>query len=99
MSDLQVENEQLKNQLAQNSVGVQNLSAQLEAHKQSLSESINVGLNLRTNCVLLQKHIESLNVQCDEGRKLVDKLNARIAELEAEKASSQCASEPAQQAA
>jgi phosphate starvation-inducible protein PhoH len=66
MSDLETltkENEELKRQFALNSQGVQGLLAQLDAHKQSLNEALNINLQLRTNLILFQKQNQEFTDQ------------------------------------
>jgi len=94
MSDLEQEkidaltkrNAELEQQMSQNSQGIHGLLAQLDAHKQSLNEALNVGLNLRANLILVQKQnqefndrIKTLSSQLDEANKKVAELSAPIA--------------------
>lgn len=57
---LKSENENLKNQMQQNSVGVQQLFNQLEAHKGELADSRVISLQLRSNLVQAQKAYNEL---------------------------------------
>jgi hypothetical protein len=55
------ENIALKKQLENNAQGVQGLLAQLDAHKQMMNDSLNQGLALRTQLILLQNQNKQLN--------------------------------------
>jgi len=63
VESLNVENEALKKQLQQNGQGVTALLAQIDACKQQLNETNQASLNLRTNCILLQKQNQDLMQQ------------------------------------
>lgn len=76
--NLKVENANLKNQMAQNQAGVHGLLAQLDAHKQKINEDSQISLNVRTNCILLQKS----NKEIAEANEALKK---RVCELEAAK--------------
>lgn len=66
VNELSLENDNLKKQAEQNSEGVQNLLAQLDAHKQFINEILVGGINLRTNIILLQKQVQELSVKLQE---------------------------------
>lgn len=84
---LQQENNTLKQQMAANSQGVQGLLAQLDAHKQSLNEALNVGLNLRTNLIMFQKQNEQLVAKIQEQEKQINSLNQQLTDATAKIAS------------
>lgn len=92
VENLNKEIEELKKQSAQNAQGVEGLIAQLDAHKQSLNEALNVGLNLRTNFILVQNQAKKFANELNEANKQIASLNqqltdatAKIAALEAPK--------------
>jgi len=70
-NELKCENERLNKQIADNSVGVNGLLAQIDAYRQQLNEIMQVSINLRTNCILLQKH----NSELSEKLKVEESLN------------------------
>ena len=89
MSDLQTkideltkENEALKLQAVQNSVGVENLLCQIDAHKGMLNENFHVGLNLRTNILMLQKQNKQVVEHANDLQKQLSASQAKIVELE-----------------
>lgn len=66
---------ELENELKQYKDGVNSLSAQLEAHKQMLNESLNTILQLRTNVLLVQKHLsETIGKSQQVEKELKEKL-------------------------
>lgn len=90
MSDvatLTKEIEELKKQAAQNSQGVEGLLAQLDAHKQSLNEALNAGLNLRTNFIIVQKQAQNFANQLNEANKQIVSLNQQLSDANAKIAS------------
>ncbi len=71
---------ELENELKQYKDGFNSLSAQLEAHKQMLNESLNTILQLRTNVLLVQRHLtetiqKSQETEKDLKEKLAECLN------------------------
>lgn len=72
---LQTENNTLREQLQNQSKGIENLLSQLEAHKGLVNEQLGVNLQLRTNLVLFQKELQKVNAQLADA-------NAKIAALE-----------------
>ncbi len=66
---LKNKNESLKQLLAQNNNNVAGLVAQLEAHKQMLNDSLNTGLQLRTNLILFQKNNQELSERLEAANK------------------------------
>lgn len=90
MSDietLQKEIETLKQQAINNSQGVNGLLAQLDAHKNMLSESITSVLHLRTNLILFEKSNKEIAERNSELKKSLEEAHKRIAELELAQAS------------
>ena len=55
--DLMSKVTELQNELKQYKDSFNSLSAQLEAHKQMLNDSLNTVLQLKTNILLVQKHL------------------------------------------
>ena len=74
LAALAQENTQLKSQLENAINQVNSYVAQLDAHKQMLSESIQSSLSLRATLIVFQKNIQDLNKQLADA-------NAKIAEL------------------
>ena len=79
----------LEKQLQNQSNGMQQLIAQLEAYKASLNESLNTSIQLRTHLFLLQKQIKDDELKKQNMQKQIDSINQqlndatkRIAELE-----------------
>lgn len=70
------ENSMLKQQL-------DGVSAQLEAHKQLLTEQLNAALMFRSNIILFQKHIQELNEKLKTSEAQVVSLNQQLAEANA----------------
>ena len=79
--ELLKENEALKKQLAQNQQGVEGLLAQLDAHKEHLNESLNSGLNMRTNVIYLKKQNNVLTAQVNELKKSLEEANKKLLEV------------------
>lgn len=71
---------ELENELKQYKDGLNSLSAQLEAHKQMLNESLNTILQLRTNILLVQKHLTETILKSQETEK---DLKEKLASCEA----------------
>ncbi len=96
MSDLQSqfdnlrkENENLRAQVQQAGNVSSGLSAQLDAHKQTLNDSMAGLLHLRTQLILAERQIQSANAKVAEEQKKLTGVNLqlmdatkRIAELE-----------------
>lgn len=59
------------------------LVAQLDAHKQMLSEVIGSGLNLRATLLLVQKNNEELSAKIGELNKTIEGLNQELADAKA----------------
>jgi len=76
--ELRNTNVNLQNQMNQNQVGIHGLLAQLDAHKQKINEDSQISINLRTNCLLLDKSNKELIAANDV-------LKNRVCELEAAK--------------
>ncbi len=83
------ENDALKAQLDQNSKGVENLLAQLDAHKGMLNESLNACVNMRTHLIIEQKKAQEtagkmgqLGNQITTLTQQLADANAKIATLE-----------------
>jgi uncharacterized coiled-coil DUF342 family protein len=75
--DLMSKVTELQNELKQYKEGVNSLSAQLEAHKQMLNESLNTILQLRTNILLVQKHLtDTIGKSMEDKKELEEKLAA-----------------------
>ena len=74
MSDV----ETLTKQLEQQSAGVENLLAQLDAYKGSYNEAIQIGLNLRINLVMFQKENKKLHDKNVVLQKSVDELGSKL---------------------
>jgi chromosome segregation ATPase len=75
MSDLEAikkENETLKQQLAQNSQGVQNLLTQIDALKGELADSRTISMQLRMNLITAQTAAKHLNERVGELQKELD---------------------------
>ena len=79
VNDLQTENEQLKTQLNQNSQGVQALLAQIDALKEKVNEGNYTDLQLRTNCILLQKANKELAEEISSLKLKVNELTQSLA--------------------
>jgi len=79
--ELLKENEALKKQLAQNQQGVEGLLAQLDAHKEHLNESLNTGLNMRTNVIYLKKQNNTLTAQINELKSQLEQANKKLSEI------------------
>ncbi len=75
LAEVRAENNNLKTQMVQSQAGINSLLAQLDAHKQQIQQDSQIGLNLRTNCILLDKS----NKQIAEAN---DALKKRVCELE-----------------
>jgi len=75
IDELQKENVNLKTRMNQNQEGVNNLIAQLEAHKGMVNDGLNFQVQARTQLVLLQKKIQELNAENDSLKKQVEALN------------------------
>lgn len=71
------ENKQLKDQLQNNSRGVESLLAQLEAVKAMLNDANTHAMILRTNNILLNKQLKTLSEQ-------VESLNKELADCSSE---------------
>jgi len=92
MSDveqLKNENENLKQQLAQNTQGVKGLLAQVDAYRQTVADSNNINLQLRTNVILMQQankeqleKIECLSKEIVDLNKQLAEANKKIAEFQ-----------------
>lgn len=67
--------EQLQNENAQLKIQLKNLNATLQANQQTLSEAIQVGVNIRANLILFQNMVQDLNKQINE-------LNVKYVSLE-----------------
>lgn len=77
--ELQKENDNLKATVAQQKQNIDGLMAQFEAHKQLLNEQLQVGLTLRANIIMFQKHNNENAVKMNEMQKKIDDLNAQLA--------------------
>jgi len=85
MTDLDIlkkENEELKNQLAQNSEGAQNLFSQLEAHRGELTDSRTIALQLRVNIINASKYITSLQETNKDLQSKLDEANEKLKKLQ-----------------
>lgn len=71
ITSLTNENKQLKDQLQNNSRGVENLLAQLDAVKSMFNESNTNCMILRTNNILLNKQVKTLTDKVEELTKLL----------------------------
>jgi septal ring factor EnvC (AmiA/AmiB activator) len=87
---LTAENNNMKQQIAQSQAGVEGLLSQLDAHREQLNESLNAGLNMRTNVIFLKKQNSKQVSEYNELKKQFDGVNKqlqdatmRIAELDA----------------
>ena len=78
MSELDKENAQLKQQLQNQTQGVNQLLAQLDAYKATLNDMVNNSVILRMNFTLSQKQVQELNV-------LVDTLKKELKNLQEQK--------------
>ena len=76
--ELKSENENLKQQLSNNTQGINSLVAQLEAHKQSLNDSLNLGLQLRTNLIMFQKANKELTDSLATQKQQIDSLSQQL---------------------
>lgn len=73
LTAVELENVNLKEQMQQNSLGVQALIAQIEAHKQFIQDLLNNVLSLRTNLNLFEKQQKLSNGQIEAlNKKLLD---------------------------
>lgn len=59
--ELQIENDMLKKQAQQNSIGIETLLCQIDAHKTAVNELMSSNLNLKSNLNLLEKQVKLLN--------------------------------------
>jgi hypothetical protein len=57
---------------------IDGLNAQLEAHKQTLSESITLSLNLRATVLLFQKQLQESSIKLVESEKKVLELSKPV---------------------
>lgn len=78
IDNLTKENTELKGQLHQNSVGVQNLLAQHNAAKAMINDANNVVMQLKANMSLMENHIANLSAQLKSA-------TDRVSQLESEK--------------
>lgn len=68
----------LRKQIEQNQVGIDGLLAQLDAHKELLNESLNSGLQLRTNTLIARKQNMLLTNKLAESQKVLDGVNKQL---------------------
>lgn len=80
LSKLELENANLKKQLEQNRIGVENLLSNIDAYKGELADSRTISLQLRNNLVMLQKVNNELSDKVNALQKTVDDLNKPQAE-------------------
>ena len=69
VDELNAENNKLKTELENSKSGFDVMLSQLDAHREQLNESLNVGLNLRTNVVHLKKQNQKLAQEMDNVKK------------------------------
>jgi len=89
LNAVELENQNLKQQLQNNAQGVENLLAQLDAHKGAIADANAINLNIRTQLILWQKQNKLLNDRNLELMKQIEGVNKqledatkRISELE-----------------
>lgn len=78
LAEVRAENNNLKQQMLQNQTGIHSLLAQLDAHKQQIQQDSQIGLNLRTNCILLDKSNKELVAANDVLKKRVCELESKV---------------------
>lgn len=81
VKDLTEANQNLNNQIAQSSAGVEGLLSQLDAHREALNESLTTGLNMRATIMHLKKVNFKLTNQFNEISKKLEDANKKIIEL------------------
>ena len=80
IDSLSAENTNLKKQL-ENAVNQANgFVAQLDAHKQMLSESIQSSLNLRTTVIMFQRNIQEAQQKNQAAEKQIESLNQQLSD-------------------
>jgi len=82
MLELQTENKNLKQQLENNSKGVESLLAHMDAHKQLLNEQLQNGLALRSNLILVQKRHQELETEVNDLKKKLADATANTSKSE-----------------
>jgi chromosome segregation ATPase len=88
---MQKEIDDLKNQLVQKDTALEGLLSQIDAHRETLNETLNIGMNLRTNVIHVkkanQKLIQELQTEKTKSSSLLiehDTAVKRITELDSE---------------
>ena len=65
MNALELENQKLREQVANNSKVFENLLAQLEAHKAMINDCLQNIMNLKTSNILLSNNYNKLNAELE----------------------------------
>lgn len=81
--DLMSKVTELQNELKQYKAGVDSLSAQLDAHKQMLNESLNSILQLRTQNIMMQKHSTDVTLKNNQLTQDVARLTQELVDCKA----------------
>lgn len=80
LNKLTNENAQLASQIEQTNNNMQGFFAQLEAHKVMISENINALLQFKTNTIMMQKHIQTLDARIVGHEQTIARLNKELLE-------------------
>jgi predicted RNase H-like nuclease (RuvC/YqgF family) len=80
--DLIKENQSLKNELKQFKASLNVSTSQLDAHREQMNESLNLGLQLRTNVILLKKENQLLSKEIESRNKIIAEFQERINQYE-----------------
>jgi chromosome segregation ATPase len=78
VKSLQDENNNLKSQLAQHQQGFDGMSAQLDAHREQLNESLVAGITARTNAIYFKRNSEKVAKQLEEAKKELASAKAEL---------------------
>lgn len=66
---LEAENNQLKKTIESYNQGFNGMNSQLEAHKQVISENVGANINLRSQIISMQKHLQELSAKLESSEK------------------------------